>query len=179
MGNLMYNWKKDNSLQVTLKTQCHKNEEHCGGRSTLPLVTALQKELPERPHHRIIQEWEHETLSQERRTWAYTRGVYFCHSPWSKLLVLPVHLLFIFYCLSLVMGQSGNESLRGRIRTVYILSSRAILDGLKMFLKLNSNYMEFHSFPAATLGYPNAYRARCINKPCPIHLFSRKKAKPE
>lgn len=103
-------------------------------------------------------EWEHET-AKKRRTWAYSssaaQSAWFCHLPRSKLLVLPLHLLFVFfYCLSLT-GQNGNKSLEertGKAGCLHLQQQSHL--GLKCLWNQTRTITEFHSFPPATLSDP-------------------------
>lgn len=102
-------------------------------------------------------EWEHET-AKKRRTWAYSSSAaqrWFRHLSRSKLLVLPLRLLFVFfYCLSLT-GQNGNKSLEERIGKAGCLHLQQQSHlGLKHLWNQTQTITEFHSFPPATLSDP-------------------------
>lgn len=124
--------------------------------------------------------WEHETLSQKKEDMRLHQQCWpkcsVLPAPWCKLSVLPLCLLFIFlYCPSPVTGQMKNESVEGRTGRVVFTYSRGTLDGLKIFAKSNSNYFGVPFFSISSS--ERRWRARCVSKPCPIHLFSKRESK--
>lgn len=148
---------------------------------TSQLILALQKELPEQPQHRMRHKREHETLSQKREDMRLHQQCWpkcsVLPPPWPKLLVLTLCLLLVFlYCQSPVTEQNKNESVKGRTGRcgLHLQQQRHFrwaLNACEVKLKLlQSSILSISSSEWCQ-------KARCFSKLCPIHMFSRDKAK--